>query len=298
MILDRIGAAFYYEGKKYVVGEQIVANDASEYEGLFGRILEIRDGDDKETENDAPDIYCEFEEPVLKSDIWNLEQRMSGLYGERMTLEDISLDLVIMGPGMISTIADIEYHSPTAEIYILTEDWAVNDDYGHSTGAFTSLELARLSMRQMLTKEKQEGCIPVWEDEADFREDESDMSYSAYREGFWCESHYELTIQKLDIRMSPSFLREAADQYDIQTKQNDFVEQTESWEDLNNLPDEAVYNLRHSKEISPRVQNKLNKNDAYWEAYWESFSEVAHEMCKEAEGGIRDGCEDRSTGNQ
>ena len=140
--------------------------------------------------------------------------------------------------------------------------------------------------------------IPVWEDEADFREDESDMSYSAYREGFWCESHYELTIQKLDIRMSPSFLREAADQYDIQTKQNDFVEQTESWEDLNNLSDEAVYNLRHSKEISPRVQNKLNKNDAYWEAYWESFSEVAHEMCKEAEGGIRDGCEDRSTGNQ
>lgn len=298
MVIDRIGAAFFYEGKKYVVGEQIVANDASEYEGLFGRILEIRDGDDKETENDAPDIYCEFEEPVLKSDIWNLEQRMSGLYGERKTLEDISLDLVIMAPDMISTIAEIENNSPTAEIYILTEDWAVNDNYGHSTGAFTSLEMARLSMRQMLTKEKQEGCIPVWEDEADFVEDESDMSYSAYREGFWCESHYELTIQKLDIRMSPSFLREAADQYDIQTKQNDFVEQTESWEDLNNLPDEAVYNLRHSKEISPRVQNKLNKNDAYWEAYWESFSEVAHEMCKEAEGGIRDGCEDRSTGNQ
>ena len=298
MVIDRIGAAFFYEGKKYVVGEQIVANDASEYEGLFGRILEIRDGEDKETENYAPDIYCEFEEPVLKSDIWSLEQRMSGLYGERKTLEDISLDLVIMAPDMISTIAEIENNSPTAEIYILTEDWAVNDNYGHSTGAFTSLEMARLSMRQMLTKEKQEGCIPVWEDEADFREDESDMSYSAYREGFWCESHYELTIQKLDIRMSPSFLREAADQYDIQTKQNDFVEQTASWEDLNNLPDEAVYNLRHSKEISPRVQNKLNKNDAYWEAYWESFSEVAHEMCKEAEGGIRDGCEDRSTGNQ
>lgn len=298
MVIDRIGAAFFYEGKKYVVGEQIVANDASEYEGLFGRILEIRDGEDKETENYAPDIYCEFEEPVLKSDIWSLEQRMSGLYGERKTLEDISLDLVIMAPDMISTIAEIENNSPTAEIYILTEDWAVNDNYGHSTGAFTSLEMARLSMRQMLTKEKQEGCIPVWEDEADFVEDESSMSYSAYREGFWCESHYELTIQKLDIRMSPSFLREAADQYDIQTKQNDFVEQTESWEDLNNLPDEAVYNLRHSKEISPRVQNKLNKNDAYWEAYWESFSEVAHEMCKEAEGGIRDGCEDRSTGNQ
>jgi len=284
MLLDKVGEAFYYEGKKYVIGEQIFANDASEYEGLFGRILEIRDGDDKETENDAPDIYCEFEEPVLKSDIWNLEQRMSGLYGERMTLEDISLDLVIMGPDMITTIADIEDSSPTAEIYILTEDWAVNDDYGHSTGAFTSLEMAKFSMRQMLAKEKQTGCIPVWEDEADFVEDESDISYSAYREGFWCESHYELTIQKLDIRMSPAFLRLAADEFNIQSKQNDFVEQTESWESLHKLPDKTVYELTHSKSIAERVENKLNKNDSYWEAYWESFSEVAHDMVREVGG--------------
>ena len=284
MVIDRIGAAFFYEGKKYVVGEQIVANDASEYEGLFGRILEIRDGDDKETENDAPDIYCEFEEPVLKSDIWNLEQRMSGLYGERKTLEDISLDLVIMAPDMISTIAEIENNSPTAEIYILTEDWAVNDNYGHSTGAFTSLEMARLSMRQMLTKEKQEGCIPVWEDEADFVEDESDMSYSAYREGFWCESHYELTIQKLDIRMSPAFLREAADHHNIQSKQEDFITQTENWNEVYNLSDEAIYNLRHSKAIAERVDRSLSKNDAYWEAYWESFSAVAHDMVREVGG--------------
>ena len=284
MILDRIGAAFYYEGKKYVVGEQIVANDASEYEGLFGRILEIRDGDDKETENDAPDIYCEFEEPVLKSDIWSLEQRMSALYGERKTLEDISLDLVIMAPDMISTIAEIENNSPSAEIYILTEDWAVNDNYGHSTGAFTSLEMARLSMRQMLTKEKQEGCIPVWEDEADFVEDESDMSYSAYREGFWCESHYELTIQKLDIRMSPAFLREAADHHNIQSKQEDFITQTENWNEVYNLSDEAIYKLRHSKAIAERVDRSLSKNDAYWEAYWESFSAVAHDMVREVGG--------------
>ena len=284
MILDRIGAAFYYEGKKYVVGEPIVANDASEYEGLFGRILEIRDGEDKETENYAPDIYCEFEEPVLKSDIWSLEQRMSALYGERKTLEDISLDLVIMAPDMISTIAAIENNSPTAEIYILTEDWAVNDNYGHSTGAFTSLEMARLSMRQMLTKEKQEGCIPVWEDEADFVEDESDMSYSAYREGFWCESHYELTIQKLDIRMSPAFLREAADHHNIQSKQEDFITQTENWNEVYNLSDEAIYNLRHSKAIAERVDRSLSKNDAYWEAYWESFSAVAHDMVREVGG--------------
>ena len=139
-------------------------------------------------------------------------------------------------------------------------------------------------MRQMLTKEKQEGCIPVWEDEADFVEDESDMSYSAYREGFWCESHYELTIQKLDIRMSPAFLREAADHHNIQSKQEDFITQTENWNEVYNLSDEAIYKLRHSKAIAERVDRSLSKNDAYWEAYWESFSAVAHDMVREVGG--------------
>lgn len=295
MILDRIGAAFYYDGKKYVIGEAVIANDASEYEGLYGRITEIRDGVDKETDNDSPDIYCEFDDPVMKPDIWSLEQRMSALYGERKTLEDISLDLVIMAPEMIATLAEIEENSPMTEIFLLTEDWAMNDEYGHSTEAFSSLEMAQMKMKLRLAAEKAQGCIPVWEDNTVFVETETDMDYQGYLEGFWCESHYELTIQKVNMRMSPKFLREAADQFNIQSKQNDFVEQTESWGSIYNLPEDVVYNLRHSKEIAPRVEEKLNKNDHYWEAYWESFSEVAHEMYKKAEGGLNDGCEDSTT---
>lgn len=30
-----------------------------------------------------------------------------------------------------------------------------------------------------------------------------------------------------------------------------------------------------------RLQNKLGKNDSYWESYWESVSEVAHEFVSE-----------------
>lgn len=295
MILDRIGSAFYYDGKKYVIGEQIIGTDQSEYEGLFGVITEIRDGEDKETENETPDIYCSFKNPVLKSDIWKLEMVMSDLYDERKTLDDITLDMVIMAPDMIIPLAELEDNCPTAEVYLLTEDWAVNDEYGHITEVYTSLELAKLKLRMCLKDEKVQGCIPVWEDEADFVEDETDMSYSTYREGFWSESHYELTIQKVDMRMSPQFLREAADQFNIQSKQNDFAEQTESWGDTYHLPADVVYNLRHSKEIAPRVEEKLNKNDHYWEAYWESFSEVAHEMYKKAEGDLCDGCEDSTT---
>ena len=56
MIINRIGAEFEYEGTTYVVGAPIVGTSGSEYEGLYGTITEIRDGEDKETENETPDI--------------------------------------------------------------------------------------------------------------------------------------------------------------------------------------------------------------------------------------------------
>ena len=87
-----MGAEFEYEGVKYVVGQPVVATAESEYEGLHGTITEIRDGEDKETDNETPDIYCEFEPP---------EEVFSDLYDEPKELEDIILDLVIMAPGMV-----------------------------------------------------------------------------------------------------------------------------------------------------------------------------------------------------
>ena len=41
MLLNKIGEEFYFEGKKYVVGEKVIANDCSEYEGLIGIIMMI-----------------------------------------------------------------------------------------------------------------------------------------------------------------------------------------------------------------------------------------------------------------
>lgn len=58
----------------------IIGSDQSEYAGLIGSILEIRDGDDKETENDTPDIYCSFEPPALPADIAKVEAVFSTLY--------------------------------------------------------------------------------------------------------------------------------------------------------------------------------------------------------------------------
>lgn len=103
MILSKNGEEFLYEGVVYRVGDVVIANDQSEYAGLKGTIFEIRDGADKETENDTPDIYCEFESPVLPEDIAELEATFSDLYQSPKTLDDICLDFVIMAPEMLDS---------------------------------------------------------------------------------------------------------------------------------------------------------------------------------------------------
>ena len=73
MIINQPGAEFFFEDVCYKIGDRIVGTDASEYQGLLGSIIEIRDGEDKETENETPDIYCSFDAPVLPYDIAELE---------------------------------------------------------------------------------------------------------------------------------------------------------------------------------------------------------------------------------
>ena len=104
MILRENGTRFYADGKVFTIGGRISANGKSEYEGLFGTVTEIRSGADRETENDVPDIYCDFEMPVAEEILHELEERFSGLYGETKTIDDISLDSVIMSPNMLEPL--------------------------------------------------------------------------------------------------------------------------------------------------------------------------------------------------
>ncbi len=104
MILRENGTRFCADGKVFTIGGRISANGESEYEGLFGTITEIRSGADRETENDTPDIYCDFETPASEEMLRELEARFSDLYGETKTIDEISLDCVIMSPDMLEPL--------------------------------------------------------------------------------------------------------------------------------------------------------------------------------------------------
>ena len=129
MIITNMNDTLEYMGKQYYIGEEIIGTSASMYEGLFGKIIEIRTGADKETDNDAPDIYCEFDAPIFPEDIERFEDKVSLLYGKAKTLEDIALDRVIMAPEMIkSLVKNVE--TRTVTVFSLEEDWTTNNDYG------------------------------------------------------------------------------------------------------------------------------------------------------------------------
>ena len=109
MILNKSNEVFEFEGKKFKIGDEVIVNSVdADYEGLIGVITEIRDGEDKETDNETPDIYCNFFEPVIPAEIDQLEKLFSAIFQEPRKLEDINLDQVIMAPEMIDVIAELE----------------------------------------------------------------------------------------------------------------------------------------------------------------------------------------------
>ena len=197
-----------FAGVTYTVGGPIIGTDASEYHGLYGVITEIRDGDDKETENETPDIYCEFEPPVLPCEEKELEAVFSDLYEEPKTVEDIIFDYVIMAPEMIRPLDDLHTMRGRVTIYLLTEDWAVNGEQESNCEAFTDYDDARRILTDRLCQELDEGGVPQWKVSESFKEYSTQDWYEAYLEGEYMENHYKIMIVRQSLCVSPRFLRE------------------------------------------------------------------------------------------
>lgn len=182
MILNKPNETFEFEGKKYKIGDRVVATAVSdEYEGLIGHITEIRDGVDKDTENETPDIYCTFDAPIMPYDIEQIEKRFSRSYGVPKKIEDVILDIVIMAPEMIEVITDLKKSDSGKKVYIVIDDWADNDEYDSKVEAFFSLMLAKAYMREQVRQMADYGGLFDRRGDEDCIEESSDLSYDLYR---------------------------------------------------------------------------------------------------------------------
>ena len=280
MILRKINKPFKYDGQTYYIGEEIVALNNSEYSGLFGRIVEIRDGADKVTDNKTPDIYCEFDLPLCPKDIEELEKRFSDLYKAPKKLDDITLDSVIMAPDMIKSLTK-KTDGRKITIYSLEEDWAYDDDYGHTTEIFLDYMLAKKRLCEKIKNEKEDGSVERWLDDNELIEDYGNDYYEAYLDGYYSSSHYLVNITSHNASVNDSVVSDIANAYINNSRVEDFVSQIEQWDEVEKLTDKQYNAMITDKDLPDRIRTALSKNDTYWEAYWQSISELAFRMVEE-----------------
>ncbi len=278
MVLTNQGESLVYDGKTYAVGDKVIATKETEYEGLIGTIFEIRDGDDRLTDNDTPDIHCYFDAPLHKEHIKRLEETFSKLHGQDLTIDDIAMDNIIMAPDMVLPFERENNNVKSLTVYAVTEDWANNDSYGNSFTLFTSLDDAMQKFRITLHEEAEDGIIKDIHNHSYCIEEISDMHYECYRDGYHCESHFTLEVKKVDLRISAEFTDHIGNMQIANSRVSDFIGQIEQWDELEKLSDEMYEKMKTDPELPDLIQNALSKNDAYLESYWESMSEVAHLM--------------------
>lgn len=285
MIYNRHGEEFVFDFKTFVIGGPIIATDESEYQGLYGTITEIRTDEDRETENDTPDIYCSFEPPVYPHEIREFESVFSDLYGEPKTLDDISLDEVIMAPEMIRMIPDEKPLLERTYVFLVREEWTIGDEPGSSISPiFTDKEAAQRYMREQFIRESEEGCIRNWKDDKTFSEESSENYYECYLDGFYIENHYTIQIEQTPITADSSFLRKVHDAYRTDMIREDVEFRYSEGDCAADVPPEKIAEMAHSKQFIASVENAIDNSDSYWEAYWNVIDYKIREYCNGIKG--------------
>lgn len=279
MIINKKGEkCLCSNGVEYVIGEEVIGTENGDYEGLIGRIYEIRIGEaDKETDNDTSDFYCIFEPPILEPDIRKLEKRFSQMYGSPKSLKDICLDSVILAPDMVKPVSSIESELKECSVYVLEEDWAANDDYGHNVDIFTDLNSAKLSLLNKLKEEMENGCIPNWKDDDDYIEETGENSFECYIDGYYSERHYSISIVEKPMKMSERFMAEISESMISQDMLSQFRTQVLKLKETELLSDAEYEQLLKDDSVAEVIKDKISGDDDFWDAYDSIISEVARE---------------------
>ena len=279
MIINRIGAQFTYEGVTYTIGDKIFSNDTSDFRGLFGYIKEIRTGDDRETDNDTPDIHCYFYPPFEPETIAELESRFSALYRSPKKLEDIALDEVIMAPDMIQVVTSANStHMITA--FRVEESWVIKGEPGMEVTPALDEMQAKQRMAELIHNESTEGCIQEWRDDPQFEVEITPIFYECWLRDEYCENRYKVKITPVQICVSEELFESIGRRYVDGILRKHFAEQIEDWEELEGLTPMQIDEMIASPNVPTRNKKHLEGNGYLIESYWESLSEAAFDLVK------------------
>lgn len=279
MILVNRGEAYIYADVTYRIGDSVVANDTSLYQGLLGIITEIRCGKDKVTDNETPDIYCAFEPPAMPCELYELEERFTRLRGKPTYLNAITLDSVIMAPSMIRVL---EPSKPPQEltIYTICEKWAWGGNCGIDTQYALDYDVARRILAKLIRNEEESGCIAEMKERKGFDVESTPMFYECWIQDEYCESHYQVSITAKELTVNADVLSTIGKAYVENRFREQFYEQILDWEELEGLSDTQIRMMVESPEVPMRIRKQLERNGTLIEAYWEALSEAAFAIVK------------------
>ena len=267
MKYNKNGEMFFYEDKMFIIGEEIYATEC-DYAGLLGRITEIRTGDDKDTENEGPDIYCSFYSPILKQDAALLSKM-------RLSCEDLSLDLVIMAPEMLIPTREVGAGLPKMKVYAVIEDCIVDGEEHPTKRLFADPKHAEIVMRQLIHRERESGCISEWKTKHFFVEEQySEQYYTAYYKNEYCFNHYTIYVEEVELSLSVLFAEQMLPVCLGMKFREDVAEQIMPWE----ITEEARRTSLNDPNLYAMVASSLQKNERYQEEYAEVIAEVAHKL--------------------
>lgn len=272
MIINKQGETFEYEGKKYMIGEDVYATESAYY-GLIGVIKEVRTDEDMETDNPEPEIYCDFYEPVLQADKERLQKEFnSDMY---------ALDGIIMAPSMVTPIREgcCNGKEKFGTLFLLQEEWAYDGDgVQTNTMAFTNKESALMFFKYRLYQESEDGSISSYRDNDAVVVDEGAEDYEIFLEGFYNDDHYIIHILELPLAMSESYLKSLTQKVIAVERREHLIEQIEQWEETFEMSDAQYSAVINDETLSERIGKKLADDAFYWDSYWQAVSEVASEL--------------------
>lgn len=283
MIINQPGAVFEYDGVNYVIGGPVVCTEASIYKGLYGAITEIRDGTDKDTDNETPDIYCSFDKPVHPDETERLEKAFSMLEGKPVTLDEIALDLVIMAPTMIKPLAATGKERHSITLYIVREHWAMEYQDGAVAHQFTDYHDAKRKFNTMLKAEIEGGCISRWSGNKSLCTDIGEDSYECWIDGEYLSEHYSLSISTEHLPLSSAVFDEIGKAYNGLSCMEDFRTSADVMGIETVLGAERYEAFINDPRIPGLVDRELDRGIRYWEEYWSAVDSAVCELQSEYE---------------
>ena len=274
MILNKPGESATYGGIKYTVGESVIGTDQSEYRDLFGTISEIREDETRERPNITPEIYCSFDPPLLPDEREELEERFP-------KQGDAILNKVKMLPQMIQPLRLLWENKEEIRVFVVYEEWAVDDERGHSMELFTDYQNARWSFHESLKDDRQSGCFSLWKDCEGFAEESGKDYYGCYLDGKWSSNHYKLSLMVKKIPVSDALLGTLGRTYLDQSRLEDFISHVGQLGEMKAFSEAGWQRRIKDLDIAERIEKKLGNNNQYWEGYWDSISETVQEFLGE-----------------